>query len=189
MADSVLAMSKSVLELLKANRRRFRKQQGSIVERSNAFWVRFYRDGEDGTRVKVTEKLCDKTKDFPSADCHAVTVLRDSRMAQINADRHKEISSPAPLPQAAPKTIGAFWLETYLPWVGANKRFSTIRGYKYVWSLYLKAELETKPLSTYSTLDASELLDRLVTSKKLNENTIASVRSLLVPVSPVGTTV
>ncbi len=46
-----------------------------------------------------------------------------------------------------------------------------------MWSLYLKDELETKPLSTYSTLDASELLDRL--AKKLNENTIASVRSLM----------
>ncbi len=170
-------MAINVTELLKANRRRFRKQQGTIVERSNAFWVRFYRDGEDRARVKVTEHLCDKTKEFPSADCNAVTVLRDVHMARINAERHKTISAPAPLPKEPPLTIGAFWLTTYLPWVEANKRFSTTRGYKYVWSLYLREELETKALSEYRTVDASELLDRL--AKKLNENTLASVRSLM----------
>jgi hypothetical protein len=74
----------TILELLKANRRRFRKQQDTIVGRSNAFWVRFYRDGEDGARVKVTEKLCDKTKEFHAVDCHAVTVFRDIHMAQVN---------------------------------------------------------------------------------------------------------
>jgi len=159
------------------NNRRFRKQQGTIVERSGAFWLRFYRDGEDGERVKVTEKLCDKTKEFHSVECHAVTVLRDIRMAQINAEHHKQLSAPTPLPKEPPLTIGAFWLGTYLPWVEANKRFSTTRGYKYVWSLYLKDELETKALSEYRTVDASEFLDRL--AKKLNENTLASVRSLM----------
>jgi hypothetical protein len=74
----------TILELLKANRRRFRKQQDTIVGRSNAFWVRFYRGGEDGARVKVTEKLCDKTKEFHAVDCHAVTVFRDIHMAQVN---------------------------------------------------------------------------------------------------------
>src|SRR5712675_83562 len=111
----VSAMTEStILELLKADRQRFR---------SNAFWVRFYRDGEDGTRIKVTEKLCDKTKEFFSVDCHAVTVLRDVRMAQVNADHHKELSTPTPLPQAPPLDIGTFWLTTYQPWVLANRRW------------------------------------------------------------------
>jgi integrase len=175
----MLAMSQPTFsELIKAGRRRFRKQQGTIVERSNTFFLRFYRDGENGERIKVTEKLCEKGPDFPSANCRAVIVLRDLRMSQINAERHQTLAVATPL-VAEPITIGEFWLQTYLPWVTANKRASTARGYKYVWSLYLKAELSAKPLNGFTTLDCSELLDRLVTSRKLNENTIASVRSLM----------
>jgi len=157
--------------------RRFRKQQGTIVERSNAFWVRFYRDGGDGTRIKVTEKLCDKTKEFPSADCHAVTVLRDVRMAQVNAEHHKELSAPTPLPQAPPLTMGAFWVTTYQPWVLANRRWSTHRGYKIIWEQYLQDELETKALSEYRTVDGSRLLTGL--ASRLNRNSLAHVRSLM----------
>jgi integrase len=168
-------MPHSVLKLIK--HRRFRKQQGTVIERSGSFWLRFYRDGENGARVKVTEKLCDKGPEYPTADCRAVTLLRELRLSQINSERHKTLAAPAPMPEEPPLTIGAFWVGTYLPWVEANRRFSTARGYKYVWSLYLKHELSEKPLTTYRTVDASELLDRL--AKKLNENTLASVRSLM----------
>ena len=170
-------MPKNILELLKANRRRFRKQQGSIVERSNGFWVRFYRDGEDGTRVKVTEHLCDKSKEFHSADCTSVTLLRDAFMVQVNAEHHKELATPTPLPQEPPLTIGAFWLTIYLPWAKANLRGSTARGYQSVWQIYVKHELETTALSEYTTLDANELLTKL--AARLNRNSLAHVRSLM----------
>ena len=170
-------MSKTLLELLKANRRRFRKQKGTIVERSNAFWLRFYRDGKDGARVKVTERLCDKGREFFAADCHAVTVLRDIRMAQVNADHHKELAAPTPLPEAPPLTIGAFVLTTYLPWAKGNLRGSTARGYEKLWGQCLKAELETRTLMGYTTLDANEFLTKL--AAKLNRNSLAHVRSLM----------
>jgi len=149
----------TILELLKADRQRFR---------SNAFWVRFYRDGEDGARVKVTEKLCDKTKEFHAVDCHAVTVFRDIHMAQVNRITTSK-SLPCPASPRTPTTFGAFWLTTYLPWIEANKRFSTIRGYKYAWSLYLNDELETKPLSTYSTLEC------IRTTEKENDSLFSTI--------------
>jgi integrase len=171
-----MSKQQTVLELLKANHRRFRKQQGTIVERSNAFWVRFYRDGVDGARVKVTERLCDKTKEFFTVDSTSVKLLRDAHMAQINAEHHKEISAPAPLPQEAPLTIGAFVLTTYLPWVKENRRFSTHRGYKNIWEQYLKTEMESKPMGSYRTVDGSKFLTGL--ASRLNRNSLAHIRSL-----------
>ena len=50
----------SILELLKTTRskRRFREQTGSLVKRTDGFYIRFFRDGENGERTKVTDKLC-----------------------------------------------------------------------------------------------------------------------------------
>jgi integrase len=167
-------------------KRRFRKQTGHIVERSNAFFVRFYRYAADGSKVKVTEKLCDRSADHYSADCHAVKVLCDLHMARVNAERHKQMAVAVPLPPAPGLTIGGFWQATYMPWMEANLRNSTQRCYKYLWSLYLRDELETKTLADFSTIDAVEILERFAsmtlkdgTTKGLGENTLAQIRSLM----------
>jgi len=139
------------------------------VERTDGFYIRYYADS-DGERRKITERLCDL-----GTTPAKVKLLRDSHMSAINNVRHHTLQSATATPVL---TVGAFWELTYLPWVEANKRFSTARGYKYVWKLYVQPELETTPIDTYTTVDACELLDRMVTVKKLNENTLASVKSL-----------
>lgn len=162
----------SLLELLTADKKqRFREQRGTIVKRSDGFYIRFYKDGDGGVRVKATEWLCDL-----STDATRRRLLARSHMSSINNARHTALQSPTA--EAPALTVGAFYKDVYLPWVKANKRFSTIRGYEYVWKLYVKPELETTTMNTYSTVDACELLDRMVTVKKLNENTLASVKSL-----------
>ncbi len=152
-----------------SHKQRFRRQRGTVVERTDGFYIRYYKDG-DGGRTKVTERLCD----LGIAQAK-VKLLRDSHMSAVNNTRHTELHSATPAPVL---TVGAFWKETYLPWVQANKRFSTARGYQTVWKLYVKPELETTPINTFTTVQACELLDRMVTVKKLNENTLASVKSL-----------
>jgi len=44
--------------------------------------------------------------------------------------------------------------------------------------MYVKPELETTPIDTYTTAKACELLDYMVKVKKLNRNTLATVKSL-----------
>jgi|ERR1022692_1457398 integrase len=156
--------------------RRFREQTGTVVERKGAFWLRFYRDGGKGSRVKVTEKLCDVGKQTPSADCTAMDILRKARMAAINAETHQALKIQAPIPEAPPLTIGAFVLATYLPWVEKNRRWSTHRGYKNIWEQYLKAEMESKPMASYRTVDGSKFLTGL--ASRLNRNSLAHIRSL-----------
>jgi integrase len=162
----------SILELLKANRsnRRFREQTGTVVKRTDGFYIRFYRDGENGERTKVTERLCDL-----NTAPKKVELLQRSHMSAINNSHHTALRSTAPSPAL---TVGAFWETTYLPWVKANKRFSTIRGYEYDWRLYVKAELATRQIDTYTTVDACELLDHFASVKKLNRKSLAHVKSL-----------
>lgn len=162
-----------LLELLKPKGpiRRFRKQTGSIVKRTDGFYIRFYRDGENGERTKVTEWLCD----LGVVDPQKRELLAQSHLSALNNLHHAALRSEAPAPAL---TVGAFWDTTYLPWVKANKRFSTVRGYEYDWRLYVRSELAHKQIDTYTTVDACELLDHLASVKKLNKKSLAHVKSL-----------
>ncbi len=151
-------------------KQRFREQQGSIVKLSDAFYIRFMRDGEDGVRTKVTERLCDL-----DTSAAKLKLLAVSHMSAVNNARHASLKSSIPAPVL---TVGAFWSATYLPWVKANKRSSTAHGYENDWRLYVRWELETTPIDAFTTVQACELLDRMVTEKNLNKSTLAHIKSL-----------
>jgi integrase len=159
-----------VTGLLKAQRSklRYRKQTGSIIERTDGFYIRFYKD-IDGVRTRVIERLCDL-----DTDSHTRELMAESHMSAINHQRHAALHSTAP----APITVGTFWEQTYRPWVIANKRSSTLRGYDYDWKLYIKREIAHREINSYTTVDACELLDRMVSNHDLNKKTLAHVKSL-----------
>jgi integrase len=169
-----------LLALLKADRtkRRYREQTGSVVKRSDGFYIRYYKDGDGGIRTKVTEHLCD----LSVADPQKRKLLAKSHLSAINNTHHAALRSEAPAPVL---TVGAFWDSTYLPWVKKNKRSSTLRGYQYVWQLYVKHELAIRPLNSYRTIDASEFLTDLAggigtpTGTLLNGKSLSHVRALM----------
>ena len=98
-------------------------------------------------------------------------------MAEVNKETYADLNKQTPAPEAPPITVGAFWQTVYFPWVQANKRASTVRGYEIDWNLYVKPTLETTAITSFRPVDACELLDGL--ASKLNESTLAHVRSLL----------
>ena len=102
----------SILELLKASRsrRRFRQQTGSVVKRSDGFYIRYYKDNDGGDRTKVTERLCD----LSVVDPQKRKLLAKSHMSAINNLHHAALRSDAPTPVL---TVGAFWDTIYRPWV------------------------------------------------------------------------
>jgi integrase len=153
--------------LLRSNRqRRFRRQRGTVVERAGGWYLRFYTDGANGQRTKVSERLCGlDTK--PSTR----EQLRRRRLAEVNAESHQERSA-----LATELAIGSFWTEIYRPWAKENLRWSTMRGYEKLWSQVLEKELGTRPLAQYRTADGYSFLDGL--KSRLNRNSLAHVRSL-----------
>lgn len=164
----------TVLELLriKQPRKRYREQTGTVVKRSDAYYIRYYKDADGGTRTKVTERLCDL-----STNPRLIPSLQRSFISSINIERHNTLQSVTETP-TAPLTIGAFWTETYQPWVKANKRFSTLRGYEYDWKLYVKDQISHKTLGEFTTVHACDLLDHCASVKKLSRRSLAHVKSL-----------
>lgn len=164
----------TVLELLRSKqpRKRYREQTGTVVKRSDAYYIRYYKDADGGTRTKVTERLCDL-----STNPRLIPSLQRSFISSINIERHNTLQSVIETP-TAPLTIGTFWTETYQPWVKANKRFSTLRGYEYDWKLYVKDQISHKTLSEFTTVHACDLLDHCASVKKLSRRSLAHVKSL-----------
>src|SRR5260370_40636613 len=101
----------SLLALLKAKRprRRYREQDGSVVKRSDGFYIRYYRDS-DGGRTKVTERLCD----LSVVDPQKRKLLAKSHLSAINNLHHAAFRSEAPTPVL---TVGAFCASIYRPWL------------------------------------------------------------------------
>jgi hypothetical protein len=158
-----------LLELLKAGRkRRFREQTGTVVKRSDGFYIRYSKD-VDGMRTKVTERLCDL-----STSATSVKLQQRTFMSGVNTAHHAVLQSPTEAPAL---TIGGFWSATYLPWVKESRQWSTHRGYQKIWDMYLKHELESKTLSAYRTGDGSQLLTG--SAATLKRNSLAHVRSVM----------
>ncbi len=97
-----------------------------------------------------------------------------SHMSGINNVHHTALRSEAPAPAL---TVGDFWTNTYFTWVKKNKRFSTQRGYQYVWTLYVKEELAHWPIDSYQTIDASNFLTGV--TNRLNGKSLSHVRALM----------
>lgn len=151
--------------------RRFRRQTGLVAEHRAGWFLRYYTDDQDSRRKRVTEKLCDKDAKHYSADCTPVVLLRESRMAEINAIGHAERIAPV-----GEQTVGEFWTRTYFPWAKQNLRRSSWHGYERLWKQYLEKHIATKSLSKYKTIDGSSFLNSL--TSRLNRNTLSHVRSL-----------
>jgi len=77
--------------------RRFREQTVTVAERKGALWVRFYRDGVGGSRIKVTGSC--RTRASATVDCSAVDTLRRARMASINLETHQASTLKAQSPK------------------------------------------------------------------------------------------
>jgi integrase len=144
-----------------------RNQAGQIIERSGAFYVRYY----TADRKRVTYRLCVKDAKHHDVSSKAVKFLRDKHMLKINSEAG---ASSRTNPRDV--IVKEFWSDTYLPWAKSNLRFSTVDGYEKTWKLYLEDRLGKRNLREYKTHEGSQLLTDLV--PKLGATTLQHVRSL-----------
>jgi integrase len=153
--------------------RRPRYQTGTVYERSDVFYIRYYRTeliGGKSTRAQRSEWLCDRDDKHYSKTCKAVRQKQEDFMRGVNAQSPRQT-------QRRDQLVTEFWANTYLPWVEAEKRASTIGGYKGIWSQRLKEHFDGRMLGEYQTVDGSQYLTALA-KEKLGRRTIAHIRSL-----------
>jgi integrase len=96
--------------------------------------------------------------------------LAEEHMAKVNAEADAFVEED--------QTVVEFYERTYLPWVEANKKPSTVHSYKQIWSQHLEKHFGQRTLSGYRTSDSYKFLNGLADSK-LGRNAIQHVRSLM----------
>ncbi len=152
---------------------RTRYQRGSVFEKCGRFFVRYYTSqlvAGKLERQRVSEPLCQKDKQHPTANSRSVKALAQARMAQINAEQAAQSSRPTAT------DVNAFFETVYLPWVEKNKRESTVRGYKKLWAAELEKHFVGRALESYRKVDALLFLESLV--PRLNKTSFNHVRWL-----------
>jgi integrase len=131
---------------------RDRYQRGYIYEASNAFHVRYY-TAVDGVRKQKSHRLCtkDRTTGHGSTSAKAVQVLAQLHMREVNAE------TPTP----SSKSVVGFWDNTYLQFITANLKPSTLNGYQQLWKQHLKPHFGTALLNNYRTSMMTNFLTSL----------------------------
>lgn len=135
----------------KINRRRPRYQSGSLMERSGSYYVRYYTRDAEGKPIRKVEFLCVKDEKHHSFSAKPVLKLLADFQRKVNSDSrpHQDV------------LVTEFWTDTYLPFIQANRRPSTVDGYKQLWESNLKPHFAQRTLSEYQTHHAHEFLTKL----------------------------
>lgn len=161
--------SASTEELLRSNRpRRFRTQKGTLIERRDGFYLRYYIDTNNGARRKVTERLCD----LNTKQVH-VTLRLKQRMFEINTAQAEGGDTVV-----VEQTIGDFFKGPYTTWAEDNLKASTWRGYQQLWAGVLEPELGNRSLQKFRRVDGSDFLTSLV-RKGYGHNSMLHAQTLL----------
>jgi integrase len=147
-----------------------RHQQGHIFQSaSKAFHIRYYSteiiDGQP-VRVQKSRLLCHKDEKHFSKSCKAVRLLAEDFMRTVNTASHE-----------GDLRIAEFYEATYLPFVKANMKASTVTGYEQIWKQHLSGHFNGMTLGEYRTHMASAFL--LSLTKTQGRTTLNHVRSLM----------
>ena len=152
-----------------------RRQQGHIYEASGSFYVR-YRANQivDGkvSREQCSQWLCEKDgKQYRSVKDKNVKLLRDRFMLTVNES--------GPHASRRDITVVDFYEKTYLPFITANLRPSSVHGYAKIWKQHLEGHFGQMTLKEYRTHIGSQLLTRLAGKPShLGRRTLNNIRSL-----------
>lgn len=148
-------------------RRGPRAQSGSVYEKSDAFYLRYYTRDADGRPVQKSEFLHAKDDKHHSAKCDAVHSLRLKKILEVSLSRGT---------RTEPVLVTDFWRDTYLPFITKHRRASTVSGYEQIWNSQLKAHFAGRTLQDYQTHHGSTFLTSL--TKQYGKRTLAHLRSL-----------
>jgi integrase len=121
------------------------------MERSGSFYVRYYTRDREGKPARRVEFLCEKDEKHHSFSAKPVLKLLADFQRKINSDAR-------PQQEVA---VTDFWDDTYLPFIQANRRPSTVDGYKQLWESQLKPHFAQRMLGDYQTHHAHEFLSGL----------------------------
>jgi integrase len=143
-------------------------QQGYVYKASGAWHLRYYtteRVKGIPVRVQKSRRVCD-LKGHSKSDAKRLA-------APFLAELNTELNPDA----ALDLTVSEFWDSTYEDFIVANKRASTVHGYRQIWKQHLKPQLGDRMLKEYRTVDGTNYLTALARTD-LRLRTVQHVQSL-----------
>lgn len=144
-------------------------QKGYIFQLHGAWYVRYRKDETvDGKLVR--KQRCERLAD---ADDKHRTKLSVRQKAEDFLERLTDGAA------GGTTTLQQFIEGSYLPHAKLHKRPSTYKGYKNLYDLRIAGHVGGIRLSSFRTLDAQRLLDRLGSDKALSHLTLIHVKSFL----------
>jgi integrase len=146
-------------------------QRGHIFLKGATWYLRYrqYEIGSDGKEhlIQRCHKLAVNAGRFRSK--RAVKTLADEFLAPLN---NGTVTSESAM------SVVEFWDDRYLPFITAQKRPSTVNGYRNMWKRYLKDRLAL-PLRDFRTAECEKLLQLIALEYDLSSTTLKHVKHLL----------
>lgn len=148
-----------------------RHQEGYLYTHGNYWYLRYYEPirQADGTVLSVqrTHKLVRRDGTY-----------RTKKAARVLADEFLRPFNDGTFTIDSTTSVVQFVEESYLPHVETRKRPSTYRGYKNMWSRYLKSRIDAL-LRNFRTVDDERLMEQIARDDDLSVTTLAHVKSFL----------
>src|SRR5713101_4735190 len=155
-------------EIMKAN---LRYQNGYLYEDHGSWCVRYrQRISQEDCSSKVSHvcKRLGRSKDF--SNIFEVERCRAAFMQTVNRDR---------LCANSRITLTAFVEGAYLPWTKEERRASTSKCHREIWSNHLRDRVGELRLREFRTVDASRMLRAIAKEKDLTKTTLQHIKSVL----------
>jgi len=148
-----------------------RYQKGELYQEYGAWFVRYrervqHTDGSIKFRRRA--KRLGDVESFPRAD--DIEPLRVGFMQKINHDRSNGDSS---------MTLAEFVDCSYLPWIEAERRASTSKGYRELWENHISARIGELRVREVRTVHVSRMLRAIADENDLSKTTLQHIKGVL----------
>lgn len=148
-----------------------RYQRGQLYREHGAWFVRYReRVQEENGSIKLQRrtKRLGSVEEFPTKS--DIEPLRAAFMQKVNAGHFSPESS---------MTLSDFVETVYLPWVKAERRASTYKGYKEILENHILKRVGQIRLREFRTVHASKMLRAIAVECDLTKTTLQHIKSVL----------
>src|SRR6266853_1233802 len=148
-----------------------RYQKGELYQEYGAWFVRYrerVQHADGSIKFRRRAKRLGDVESFPRAD--DIEPLRVGFMQKINHDRSNGDSS---------MTLAEFVDCSYLPWIEAERRASTSKGYRELWENHISARIGELRVREVRTVHVSRMLRAIAAENDLAKNTLQHIKSVL----------
>ena len=148
-----------------------RYQKGQLYQDHGAWFVRYrdrVRQGSDSVKLQRRTRRLGSVDEFPTKS--DVEMLRTAFMQKVNAGQFSPDSS---------MMLSQFVESAYLPWVEAERRASTNKGYREIWENHIRERIGQIRLREFRTVHASKMLRTIADECDLTKTTLQHIKSVL----------